>query len=167
MNTRFVIPLLCVGALALACSTRTHSERAVTPSALATLAGQTTSAVHPRGRTPASPRLASSFGVHVDSSRVHFALDVANVGDKHVELAFPTGQAYDFVVDDSLGREVWRWAKGRMFTQAMRTKLLGTGDDMRIDETWDHPRLHGRYVAVAMLHSSNYPVEERVEFVVQ
>lgn len=166
MNTRIIIPLLCVGALALACSTRTHSEQSVSPTALASF-GQTASASHHHGKRTPSVRLASSFGVHVDSTRIHFDLDVANVGDKHVELAFPSGQAYDFMVVDSLGREVWHWARGRMFTQAMRTKLLGTGDDMRIDETWDHPKLHGRYVAVAMLNSSNYPVEERVEFTVR
>ena len=167
MNTRLVIPLLCVGALALACSTRAHPEHSVNAVALATIAGQTASATRHHGHGAPAARIASSFGVHVDSTRVHFDLDVANVGDKHVELAFPSGQAYDFMVVDSLGRRVWHWSQGRIFTQAMRTKLLGTGDDMRIDETWKHPRLHGRYVAVAMLNSSNYPVEERVEFVVQ
>lgn len=168
MNTRLIIPLLCAGALALACSTRSHADRAESRPTLTAIAIPAASH-HAAGiaRAPAVARLSSTFGVHVDSARVNFDLDVANVGDKHVELAFPSGQAYDFMVVDSLGREVWHWATGRMFTQAMQTKLLGSGDDMRIDESWDHPRLHGRYVAVAMLNSSNYPVEERVEFVVQ
>lgn len=168
MNTRLVIPLLCVGALALACSTRTHSERPT--SSTPVLAAMATQPVTParHGRTaPPAVRLASSFGVHVDSSQVHFALDVANIGDRHVELAFPSGRAYDFMVVDSLGRQVWHWAEGRMFTQAMRTKLLGKGDDMRIEESWDHAKMHGRYVAVAILNSSNYPVVEKVEFVLQ
>lgn len=166
MNTRLVIPLLCAGALALACSTRTHSEQPARGPALAAIASQG-AASHAHGRRAATPRLASTFGVHVDSSQVHFALDVANIGDKHVELAFPSGRAYDFMVVDSLGREVWHWAKGRIFTQTMRTKLLGKGDDMRITESWDRPKLHGRYVAVAILNSSNYPVVERVEFTLQ
>lgn len=117
------------------------------------------------GRTDSVLR--SSFGVRADRNAVRFDLSVINVGKKHVELAFPNGEAYDFVVLDSAGREVWRWRNGRMFTQTVRTKLLGTGDGMRVDERWDRPNLRGRYTAVATLNSSNHPVERRVDFELQ
>ena len=98
-------------------------------------------------------------------SEVRFALDVKNVGNKHAELDFPSGQSYDFIVVDSIGREVWRWANGRMFTQSVQNKQLGAGESMRIAEAWT-PQA-GRYTAIATLNSSNYPVEQRAEFVVR
>lgn len=164
MNTRLIIPLLCAGALALAGNARVRSDRVTAKPALLAATLTPTTTIKKRGAKPAVVKLSSAFGVHVEPSHVRFALNVTNVGSKHVELAFPSGQAYDFVVVDSLGREVWRWAKGRMFTQAMQTRLLGSGDAYRVDEQWNQPAMHGRYVAIATLNSTNYPVRERVEF---
>ncbi len=163
MNTRYIIPLLCIGALALACSTRVHSGNSSVKPTTAAMIGEMASGKHAKSNDP-KVRLASSFGVHVEPRDVAFDFGVTNVGGKHVELAFPSGQAYDFVVVDSLGREVWRWSKGRMFTQTMRTKLLATTDAYRVDEKWDTPRMKGHYTAIALLNSTNYPVEERVDF---
>lgn len=159
MNTRLVITLLVVGACtAVARSPLTHAESAQRPDSLVA------SAHH--GREP-EVRVDTRLGVRVDSQAVRFAFDVANTGKKRVELAFPSGQAYDFVVLDSIGREVWRWGAHRMFTQALQTKLLGSGDEMRVAETLDSKMPPGRYVAVATLRSSNFPAVERVPFVVQ
>jgi hypothetical protein len=66
---------------------------------------------------------------------------------------------------DSLGREVWRWSDGRLFTQAMQNHVMRTADLMEYEEVWRTPA-PGRYVAVATLASKNYPVERRVEFTV-
>jgi len=99
---------------------------------------------------------------------VKFALLVTNIGNKHAELDFPSGKSYDFAVVDSTGREVWRWAQGRMFTQSVRNQQLGVRDTMRVSETWTPAKVNakaGRYTAIATLNSSNYPVEERVDFV--
>lgn len=109
-------------------------------------------------------KLDSRLDVYVAPQEVSFALKIKNVGGKHAELDFPTGQTYDIVVVDSIGREVWRWAKGRMFTQNLQNKELGGGDEMQIAESWK-PKT-GRYTAIATLASSNYPVEQRAEFVV-
>ena len=97
---------------------------------------------------------------------VRLALDVANVSRKHVELTFPSGQRYDFAVVDSTGREVWRWSDGSMFTQGVQNKQLPSGDAMQVAETW-MDAAPGRYTAVATLRSTNYPVEERLDFVVR
>jgi Intracellular proteinase inhibitor len=169
MNTRLIISLLCAGALAFACGPRSHSEA---PSALAT--AQTAQPV--RAATPAARshrvsskksdvQLASHLAVVVRPSEVRFALDVTNVGKKHAELDFPNGQAYDIVVVDSAGREVWHWAEGRMFTQSMQNKQLGGGESMQIAESWTPAA--GHYTVIATLKSSNYPVEERADFVVR
>lgn len=161
MNTRLVIAALVVGAVAFACAARPSRSES---SALAT-AGTRPTTRH--GRNTAQIKLASNFGVHVDHHAAHFALDVTNAGASGVEITFPSGQAYDFVVLDSVGREVWHWAEGRMFTQALQNKLLSSGDTMRIAEEWDARTAKGRYTAVAKLRSSNFPLEQRVDFVLQ
>jgi hypothetical protein len=111
-------------------------------------------------------KLDTRFDVYVDARAVHFTLEVKNVGKKHVEISFPNGQAYDFVVFDSTGIEVWRWAEGRLFTQTVRNKGLSKGDAMHVEEAWSPKAMIGRYTAVAKLKSTNFPVEQRVEFVV-
>ena len=60
---------------------------------------------------------------------------------------------------------MWHWSNGRMFTQSVQNKQLGA---RRIDAgrgELEEPSA-GRYTAIATLNSSNYPVEQRVEFVV-
>lgn len=111
-------------------------------------------------------KIDSKFNVAVSHSDVKLDLALRNVGGRHAEIDFPNGQAYDFVVVDSIGREVWRWSTRRMFTQGVRNKQLGTGEATDYSEIWKHPK-PGKYTAIATLKSSNYPVEERVDFVMQ
>ncbi|HEY4215608.1 MAG TPA: BsuPI-related putative proteinase inhibitor [Gemmatimonadaceae bacterium] len=166
MNTRLIISLLCAGALAFACGPRSHSEA---PSALATAQAvrSNTPADHPRHTSAKKNevQIASRLAVDVRPREVRFALDVTNVSQKHAELDFPNGQAYDIVVVDSAGRQVWRWAQGRMFTQSMQNKQLGGGESMQIAESWTP--VAGHYTVIATLNSSNYPVEQRADFVVR
>ena len=106
----------------------------------------------------AEVKLDTQFDVAVDTKAVHFALIVKNVGGKHAELNFADGQAYDFVVSDSIGRTVWQWSNGRMFTQSVRNKQLGAGESMRMSESWSRrDALPGHYTVTATLKSSNYP----------
>lgn len=172
MNTRLIISLLCAGALAFACGPRSHSE-ASTPTKsvpVRTAAAKTAdghAAARPKkGDDQHDPRINSRLNVTIADNDVHLALDVKNIGKKHVELTFPTGQAYDFVVVDSTGREAWRWSGGRMFTSGAQNKQLGAGDVMQVSENWESPK-PGHYTAIATLKSSNFPVEERVDFVMQ
>ena len=169
MNRRLIISLLCAGALAFACGPRSHTEA---PAALAS-AFPVASATPVADRTPIRRRESRSDNTKVDSHllvnvakhTVRFALQVKNVGRKHVELTFPNGQAYDFTVLDASGREVWRWSSGRMFTQGIQNRLLGTGESMKADAMWPAGKAAGRYTVVATLNSTNFPSEERSEFV--
>jgi hypothetical protein len=180
MNTRLIISLLCAGALAFAfaCGPRSHTPSPVAlasaaPSGIAIAAKSPIArpAVHRRHRDDAPKpqvKLASKFDVAVAAHEVRLALVVTNVGSKHAELDFPSGQSYDFVVVDSAGHEVWRWGQGRMFTQSVQNHQLGTHDTMRVSEAWSPAKMSakpGRYTAIATLNSTNYPVEERAEFV--
>ena len=101
----------------------------------------------------------------VNEESVNFALHVGNNTKKMIELRFPNGQTHEFVVQDSTGKEVWRWSSGRMFTQAMRNKLLKGREETVFEERWNTKGLRGTYTAIATLRSENHPVETSVEFV--
>jgi hypothetical protein len=174
MNTRLLIPLLLAGAVALACGSRSHPDasaaptdksarRTETPRAVAQSAVNETRAGTPASATP----LRSAFVVRAEARAIHFSLDLTNATKKNVELAFPSGQEYDFAVMDSAGREVYRWGKERMFTQSLQNRLLDGGETMRFEEVADKALPNGSYVAIATLRSSNFPVQERVNFVLQ
>lgn len=122
-----------------------------------------------RKSAPADPKSAIEARLYVRAadSSIRLALHVMNKGKKRVELTFPSGQTYEFVILDSVGREVWRWGKGRMFTQALRNKLLAGGETLDLEETLKDTRLEpGRYTARATLTSENYPLVEDTEFII-
>ncbi len=156
MNIRFAIALASVGALAFACSPRSRStsQNSQPAAPLATalllkssatgeiverperserarLRSSATSTKTAATSTKTAPKLDSHLVVTVQPTAIQFALGVKNVGKKHVELTFRSGQSYDFVVVDSVGREVWRWSAGRMFTQGVQNKQL---ERRRLDE---------------------------------
>lgn len=150
MRSRLLVLLLCAGALVLACGPRAQSN--------AESSTTTQRAVDDSGKV-----LATSLNVSVERG-VQFAFHVTNNSDKKIELRFPSGQTHDFVVLDSIGREVWRWASERMFTQAMQTRMLGARETMKVEEEWDPAERKGTFTVVARLTSRNHPLEEKIEF---
>ena len=118
MRSRLLVLLLCAGALVLACGPRAHSNEASTSASHAT---------DNSGRV-----LATSLNVSVERG-VQFAFHVTNNSEKGIELRFPSSQTHDFIVLDSIGREVWRWAGDRMFTSAMQTKMLGARETLKVE----------------------------------
>ena len=168
MNTRLTISLLCAGVLAFACGPRSRSESAAVAPAQPLQLTQLTNKIEVPSKRRAGAKIDgkidSHFDVDVAAKEVRFALNVTNVGKKHVELRFPNGKSYDFIVLDSVGREVWHWSNGRMFTQGMQNKQLGTGDVMHVSEALKRTLAPGTYTAIATLNSSNYPIVERADF---
>ena len=152
MNTRLLIPMLCIGAVAFACGPRPHaaSEAPTSPASSTTKNG--------------AP-LASSLTVSVDGS-VELVFHVTNATAKSMELQFASGQTHEFTVLDGTGREVWRWSSDRMFTQALQTRMLGAGETLTFRERWESPGPKGAYTVVASLSSTNHPVETRTEIVI-
>ena len=168
MNARTVlIPLLCIDALALACGPRSHTEASLVT---AFIANDAPAAAHVSKRAAKKQsgqnvtRVTGVFAVQAVNNTVRFAFDVTNDGKKNVELTFPDGKTHDFAILDADGREVYRWAKGRMFTQSMQTKSLDDGETMHIAEQATTTLPRGSYVAVATLRSTNFPMQERVSF---
>lgn len=168
MVSRLLIPMLLTGALALACGPRSHSEASSRSTALTSRnmtedTGRARAAERAR-RARSDGTLVPTLAIETEGEAVRFALAVENSGNKTVEMHFPDGQTHDVVVLDSVGREVWRWAAGRMFTQAHTTEVIAGGEALRVSEEWRRTAPAGRYTAVFTLRSTNYPVEERVEF---
>jgi hypothetical protein len=166
MNVRnLLIPILCLGAVAFACGPRSHSEASLVSVNLAKpLAAP---AVKKTPKKEQQVRVAPSFTISVEHKSIRFALDVTNPTKKDVELTFPDGQTHDFVVLDSIGREVYRWGAGRMFTQSVQNRTIDGGETMHISETAALELPQGSYVAVATLRSTNFPVQERLPFQVR
>jgi len=169
MNPRFLIPVLCVGAVVFACSPRARSDaKTANQQTLATAKTTTPAARASRAARAESKRpVSAEVFVRASDESVRLALRVVNNSRKRVELVFPSGQTYDFVILDSLDREVWRWARGRMFTQTLRNRLLSGGEALDVDETWDEASLSpGRYTARAQLTSENHPLVAETRFTV-
>ncbi len=146
MLPRIIVPLLATAVLAFACGPRAP-KRSVD------------------GSSPSAAGKGVTSHVMVDTARgdVRFAIEVANDSRKRVELNFPDGRTHDFVVLDAAGREVWRWSKGKLFTQTMQNRLLDAQDAVIYGARWTPPA-PGQYTLVAQLHSENFPVQQRVEF---
>ncbi|MDA1082070.1 MAG: BsuPI-related putative proteinase inhibitor [Gemmatimonadetes bacterium] len=154
MKPPVVFGLVSLGVLAFACAPRPRT-------------GESTSQAQNQSRT-ATPKIESALAVSVNGpgEAVRFDFVVTNVGGGKVEMNFPSGQTHDVFVLDSLGREVWRWSDGQLFTQLLQNKILRASDTLVYGERWkDVPR--GQYVAVARLASENFPVEQRATFVVR
>jgi Intracellular proteinase inhibitor len=155
LPNRLILPLLCAASVAFARGSLGHSDNPPTA----------------KGHTSKnSEAIGTTLHVSVSnesnaSQTVSFALHVANNTKKMLELRFPSGQTHEFVVLDASGREVWRWSRGKMFTQAIRNKLLKGREETVFEDDWSVKGLTGTYTAIATLRSENHPIQTSVTFV--
>jgi hypothetical protein len=73
-----------------------------------------------------------------------------------VQLTFPSGQSYDFVIRNEKGETVYRWSDGKAFTMAIRTEIFGPGEknfmiQARLGSADGKPFPQGKYVAEGWL----------------
>src|SRR5437867_7064903 len=108
MSSRFLIPVLCIGAVAFACGPRAHNEASAPKKTGSSLTQVSKSAPHVRqqGARRAQSKedkalVAAQLYVHATDSTIRMALHVVNTSKRRVELTFPSGQTYDFVILDS------------------------------------------------------------------
>jgi hypothetical protein len=146
MLSRITLPLLVAAVLVFACGPRTP-----------------TAAVTARPSSGAGAAVTSRVSVDTAGGAVRFAIAVTNDTPKRVELNFPDGRTHEFVVLDATGREVWRWSEGRLFTQAVRNRLLDVHDAVVYHDAWPGAA-PGDYTLVAELRSVNYPLQQRLSF---
>ena len=145
--TRLILPtMLLTAAVAFACGPRARS------------------AEQEGRRVVNGPPIAAALDVKVRDG-IEFAFKVTNNAAGKLELLFPTGQTHDIVVIDSLGRQVWRWSEGRMFTQAVLNKILASNASLAWSARMRSASMApGTYTVVASLLSDNKPLEERATF---
>ena len=68
--------------------------------------------------------------------------------DQLKKLEFHSSQKYEIIVTNDKGEEVFIYSKGKMFSQALETALLKSGENMEWEETWKHdPLPPGQYKA--------------------
>ncbi len=149
MNRSITAALILVAGVAYACGPRARSSEP-----------------ERRSAAVAGPPVAAVLDVKVRDG-IEFTFRVTNNASRKLELLFPSGQTHEIVVLDSVGREVWRWSEGRMFTQVLQNRVLETHATVTWEAAWRYAVPPGKYLAVASLLSENKPLEERVEFEVR
>lgn len=55
---------------------------------------------------------------------------------EQMDLRYPDGQRYEFLVYDSSCKQVWQWSEGRFFTQALGQERLSPGEKRVFTETY-------------------------------
>jgi hypothetical protein len=166
MDRRSITALLAAATTAVgvtACGPR--PPRAEQSSAVLPARGAARRAAPPAPRRLVADTVDAALAVAADAHTARFELAVFNTADRRIEVNFPDGRTRDFAVFDAAGREVWRWSRGRLFTQVMQNKPLAAHDSTRYAEEW-RPPAPGRYTVVAELRSDNHPLRRTAAFVV-
>lgn len=85
---------------------------------------------------------------------------VVNVSDKLLPFKYNSSQNYDFVITDtSTGQEVWRWSRGTVFAQVIRSDSIRGNSKWTYSEIWNrrdnnkNPVPPGRYRLVGIVAS--------------
>ena len=95
--------------------------------------------------------LTTDQGAYAPGERVTFTLRVVNVTAKPVTLTFRTGQRFELVIRNREGREVWRWAAGRMFTQVLGNETIQPSSELLYTATLDQRLAPGVYIATGVV----------------
>lgn len=94
-------------------------------------------------------------------------LTLLNTSSSSQMVRFNSSQKYDFVVRGETGEEVWRWSKGRMFTQMIEDVELPSQGGRNFFEKIEGGTLKlGKYTISAMITASeftNQVVEVKIE----
>ncbi|HDP70085.1 MAG TPA: hypothetical protein ENN38_04660 [Actinobacteria bacterium] len=77
---------------------------------------------------------------------VSLKLSIKNTNSNTRVLNFTSGQKYDFLVEDSSGREVWRWSYDKSFTMALEEKKLEPGEQLTYEVIWPQKDLENKQV---------------------
>jgi hypothetical protein len=67
-----------------------------------------------------------------------FNITFTNKGDEDANVTFSSGQKFELVVQDSTGKEVYRYSTGKMFTMALEMIKLAPGESIELQDEWDY-----------------------------
>lgn len=76
---------------------------------------------------------------------VKISFIIENRSDQEITLGFSSGQQYDIWVNGPSG-EVWRWSRGKVFTQALTSITLKPRERKTFQETWSQMNNAGEQV---------------------
>ena len=117
-----------------------------------------------------------TFGVSLRTDKAIYAagesivieLIVFNRTSKNLTFDFRDAQHYDFIIEDTDGNSVWRWAEGRMFAQVLGEETLGPGrEEVVYTETYAGPLQRGGYEVTGALISSNRPLSASLTITIE
>jgi hypothetical protein len=78
--------------------------------------------------------------------RVPLRLSLKNLGDHPVQVALGGRPAYDFVIAQPDGTEVWRWSHGQFVQQILQLITVRPGEAVDFTEAWPQLDNAGRAV---------------------
>ncbi len=84
-------------------------------------------------------------------------LTLRNTQPQPLVLEFSSGQEYDVVIQDSAGKEVYRWSAGKMFAQLMHNVSVAGEKNWVVDITLAAPLPAGKYAVQAWLTTTGTP----------
>jgi len=83
-------------------------------------------------------QLEMTADVQADADKVDFNFQMKNTGEEAVELTFPSGQQYEVIVKNAEGEEVYRYSKGKAFTEALVNKEIKPGEALSWKTSWNY-----------------------------
>ena len=74
-----------------------------------------------------------SYGISITTDKMNYSvgesiimtLKIFNYTREDIVFHFNTSQRYDFIIEDEVGNEVWRWSEDMMFAQMLGEEILG------------------------------------------
>ncbi|MCP8967082.1 BsuPI-related putative proteinase inhibitor [Ectobacillus ponti] len=79
-----------------------------------------------------------SVQTKMEKGQATFVLLLENQGEKKLILTFPTAQQAEFIVEDAKSKELYRYSKGKMFTQQQTTVQLEPGEQKEWRAVWNY-----------------------------
>ena len=112
-----------------------------------------------------------TFGVSLTTDKAIYAagesivieLIVFNRSSKNLTFDFRDAQHYDFIIEDTEGNSVWRWAEGRRFVQVLGEETLGPGrEEVVYTGTYAGLLQPGDYKVIGILVAQDKPLSASV-----
>ncbi|WLD94178.1 BsuPI-related putative proteinase inhibitor [Alkalihalobacillus sp. AL-G] len=101
--------------------------------------------------------------VSINTNKAVF--EVKNQTEQIVELQLSSGQQFDLWITDESGNEVFHWAEGKVFTQALMTKTLKQGESLTYEV--EYPELKPGTNKFKFVFTSKPPIEQIFEHTIQ
>ncbi len=111
-----------------------------------------------------SLKLTTDKTVYAAGQPVKITLTATNRAGSTADLLFGSGQSFDLFVIDAHRQAVWRWAKGMVFTMAVRHVSLPPGQSLKFSAAWK-PARPGKYFLRGRLTSAN-PVDSPAKTII-